>query len=147
MAGTTADKLELLQNTKVEMKSAIESKGVKIEPYEAFSTYPSKIREIEVKSDPELAHVTISTRFDDIFNVIYTDENYVLHNETDLNLDLYVPVSSIIVVYNAARYYGTINAIATGGASLFNKLTYRNGSDSRILCAIIITSDGKLELR
>lgn len=70
---STVDKLRLLLNTKREIRSAIESKGVSISNSDSFKTYVNKISQI-----PQIKYNNLAVRFidynGDILHTFNTDE-------------------------------------------------------------------------
>lgn len=73
MANTTADKLELLQATKANLKAALAEKGQTVG--DVFSTYPAAVRAIETGG----GSVTIT------FGQVDVEEAYVVYTDQEGN--------------------------------------------------------------
>lgn len=71
MANTTADKLDLLEATKADLKAALAEKGQTVG--DVFSTYPAAVRAIETGGGS--VTITIGTNTADSSYIVYTSHD------------------------------------------------------------------------
>lgn len=140
MANTTADKLALLQATKVNLKAALADKGQTVG--DVFSTYPAAVRAIETTSLPKTVTVSFNLPYNTTVegtivyyytvsgnSVVPEAKQYERNNVSEQELEILE--GSFLVFNKAGDYISNLNGIfmmeswgsGTNGASLFANIT------------------------
>ena len=140
MANTTADKLALLQATKVNLKAALADKGQTVG--DAFSTYPAAVRAIETTSLPKIVTVSFNLPYNTTSegtivyyytvsgnSVVPAAKQYKKNNVSKQELEILE--GSFLVFNKAGNYISNLNGIfiveswgsGANGGSLFTNVT------------------------
>lgn len=132
--GTTADKLNRLIDTKSDIKSAINSKGVVVDDSDTFNDYADKIRQIKQRftghADRE-GLKEIGWTEDDIdlyqqYGVNWNEEDDKLHKVTEANINLYgvIDENNISNFVRDLIYMPKLRITKSDLTQLFYKLYY-----------------------